>query len=391
MATPTLGDTSVVMGTENPDISSLPEGINCMESGGKMYIINEVLNFYQRKLSTLTIEAVRALAHHLFELDALREAKQLLLTLWKWKKCNPSSDNNYIIKGLEDRRQGKRNKTNTAMDIIKFLQVEDANLGIIFLTLKCELIPSKVHESEAMKDIYVLMHQSDDDHKALVEQLEEKSLEIQNYANMVTGLRDDMQSGFLALTKMIEERIYLPANIAATAPETNGTNTNNNDGQLNMDNQEAVVQENVNADIGIQAPVVGSEGPQRDEPAAAVQPAASEPVILPEANHEGRGEAEILLQNSASNANNDDVGVAQALASNDNTGDELEEGEIRENDDGINDISLDSFSYDVGDQQNTPNTQTWSVAGARRRLRQWFRSGQIRQRQQQQQQQQQQQ
>ena len=30
----TLGDTSAVMGTDNPDISSLPEGINCMESDG---------------------------------------------------------------------------------------------------------------------------------------------------------------------------------------------------------------------------------------------------------------------------------------------------------------------------------------------------------------------
>ena len=152
----TLGDTSVEMGTENPDISSLPEGITCLESDGKFYVISEVLNYYQRKLSNLTIDAVKGLAHHLFELEALREAKRLLLTLWKWKKCKPSSDNNYIIKGLEDKRKGRGSKTNTAMDIIKFLQVEDANLGILFLTLKCELIPSKVHESEAMKDIYVL-------------------------------------------------------------------------------------------------------------------------------------------------------------------------------------------------------------------------------------------
>ena len=134
-----------------------------MKSEGKIYLICEVLNFYQRKISNLTKEAVRALAHHLFELENLCEAKQLLLTLWKCKKCKPSSDNNYIVKGLESKRKGRGGKTNTAIDIIKFLEVEDANLGIIFLTLKCEVIPSKVLESAAMKDIYVLMHQSDED------------------------------------------------------------------------------------------------------------------------------------------------------------------------------------------------------------------------------------
>ena len=347
----TQDTTSEVMEAVHPEISSLPEGIVCMESDGKMYVINEVLNFYQRKISNLHKDAVRALAHHLFELDTLSEAKQLLLTLWEWKKCKPSTDNNFIIKGLEARRKGRGGKTNTAMDIINFLHVEDANLGIIFLTLKCELIPSKVHESEAMKDIYVLMHQSDNDHKALVEKLEEKSLEIQNYANMVTGLRDDMQSGFLALTKIIGDRM-LPANIGTTAPGTSGANTNNY-GQLNMGNQADVIQENETADIVNQAPVVvvmGETATDADPAASPPTPAATD--IIPEPDMEVRGEAEVVSQTSASNDNIDDVEVAQELASNDNNDGELEEGEIRENVDGDDNVSLNSFSSAIDDPHN---------------------------------------
>ena len=89
----TLDTTNEIMESEQPQISSLPEGIICMESDGKMYVINEVLNFYQRKISNLHKDAAKALAHHLFELDTLCEAKQLLLTLWTWRKCKPSTDN----------------------------------------------------------------------------------------------------------------------------------------------------------------------------------------------------------------------------------------------------------------------------------------------------------
>ena len=119
-----------------------------------------MLNFYQRKLSNLDVEAVKLCAHHLFNLDEIHQAKALLLKLWNWKKCQPSTENTYIIKGLDTKRQGSSGKKSSAHDIINFLNIEDANLNITFLTLKCEKIPSKVTESQAMKDIYVLMHAS---------------------------------------------------------------------------------------------------------------------------------------------------------------------------------------------------------------------------------------
>ena len=57
---------------ENEANIPFPEGIQGMrcESDGKLYVLNEILNFYQRKLSLLTQEQAFLLAHHVFDYDA---------------------------------------------------------------------------------------------------------------------------------------------------------------------------------------------------------------------------------------------------------------------------------------------------------------------------------
>ena len=52
------------------------EGIKILkcEADGKVYVIDEVLNYYQRKLSDLTIDQMRLLPHHMFEADLLIKA-----------------------------------------------------------------------------------------------------------------------------------------------------------------------------------------------------------------------------------------------------------------------------------------------------------------------------
>ena len=64
MATITMANDSEMPGN-NTNIP-FPEGIQGMrcEADGKIYVINEILNFYQRKLSDLSIEQAFLLSHH---------------------------------------------------------------------------------------------------------------------------------------------------------------------------------------------------------------------------------------------------------------------------------------------------------------------------------------
>ena len=73
---------------DNTTHDSLPEGINLLKSevDGKIYVINEVLNFYQCKLKILGKTQALSLAHHVFDKVKLAEAKDLLLNLWNWRK-----------------------------------------------------------------------------------------------------------------------------------------------------------------------------------------------------------------------------------------------------------------------------------------------------------------
>ena len=74
------------------------------DSTGKTYVINEVLNYYQRKTRILTRVQTGNLPHHEFELDKLELAKQMLLDLWNWKTLVPSIPTDYIIKNLGQSR-----------------------------------------------------------------------------------------------------------------------------------------------------------------------------------------------------------------------------------------------------------------------------------------------
>ena len=53
---------------ENGNNNQPPEGIDILinEADGKIYVINEVLNYYQIKLRVLTKQQVLSLTHHVF-------------------------------------------------------------------------------------------------------------------------------------------------------------------------------------------------------------------------------------------------------------------------------------------------------------------------------------
>ena len=187
---------------------SLPEGINILKSevNGKIYVINEILNYYQVKLKVLMKIPTLALAHHVFDDKKLAKAKEILLKLWNWKKLTPSSPNAHIIKNLGERRKNKGAKGRMASDIINFLDVEDANLDITFVTLNCEDIPSKVHESAAMKDVYVLLHKSEQDYDYVKDNVDQNNDEIKAQGCMIQALREDMKKGFQEITQMLKHR-----------------------------------------------------------------------------------------------------------------------------------------------------------------------------------------
>ena len=131
-------------GDNNPP----PEGINILNCSGNdnIYIINEVLNFYQRKLRVLKVNEVKNLSHHVFDADKLKEARKVLKDLWDWKKLVPIPEHKDVAKRLAEARLTRGTNVKLANDIIDFLQIEDSRLGITFLTQYCEEIPSSVHE-----------------------------------------------------------------------------------------------------------------------------------------------------------------------------------------------------------------------------------------------------
>ena len=201
---------------------SLPEGINIMKSevDGKIYVINEILNYYQVKLKVLMKNPTLALAHHVFDVKKLAKAKETLLKLWNWKKLTPSSPNAYIIKNLAERRKNKGAKGRMATDIINFLDVEDAKLGITFVTLNCEDIPSKVHESAAMKDVYVLLHKTQQDYDYVKDNVDQNNEEIKSQGCTIQAMREDMLKGFQEITQMLKHRQSITDNANVNMQQT---------------------------------------------------------------------------------------------------------------------------------------------------------------------------
>ena len=147
-----------------------PEGIDILRSdtSGKLYVVNELLNFYQRKLCILDRMQAVKLAHHKFKESEFEAALKLLSSLWTWKNLTPSSDNGFIIRNIGVRRRVGKKTLIMATDIINFLEVEDKNLNIGFLTEECEKIPSPIDEKEAMSDVYVLLHSCQEEYNTLM-------------------------------------------------------------------------------------------------------------------------------------------------------------------------------------------------------------------------------
>ena len=127
-----------------------------------------MLNYYQRKSRTLTRVHANNLPHHELEIEALEKARQILLDPWNWKGLVPSIPNDYIIKNLAQICLRKRAKPKLANDILSFLETEDGNLDIIFLTEQCE----------AMYEVYLLLHQTQADYNTVMDILSERDLDI---------------------------------------------------------------------------------------------------------------------------------------------------------------------------------------------------------------------
>ena len=171
---------------------------------GKTYVINEVLNYYQRKSRTLTRVQANNLPHHEFEITALEKAKQILLDLWNWKGLVPSIPNDYIIKNLAQTRLRKRAKPKLANDILSFLETEDGNLDIIFLTEHCEVIPTSIHESQAMYEVYLLLHQTQADYNTVMDILSERDLDIRSHKDSMDELKLEVRTCFQQLMHRLD-------------------------------------------------------------------------------------------------------------------------------------------------------------------------------------------
>ena len=73
--------------TGNTDLGPPPEGISFLkcDTTGDIYVVNEVLNFYQRKLRIMEKTVAVNLAHHIFDITDLSYAVKVLADLWEWK------------------------------------------------------------------------------------------------------------------------------------------------------------------------------------------------------------------------------------------------------------------------------------------------------------------
>ena len=100
-----------------------------------------------------------------------------------------------------------------AKDIINFFEVEDRNLNVRFLTLKCEKIPSRVHESVAMQEVYVLMHKSQEDYNEVIDRLADRDdtiiaqgLSMETLKEDLKTVREEMKKGFIAVSNLLQRK-----------------------------------------------------------------------------------------------------------------------------------------------------------------------------------------
>ena len=177
---------------ENDNVIARPEGLKVLKVEGddeSIFVINEALNYYQRKLRIMTHAQVRNLAHHTFGVDRLQEAKSILKYLWSWRELEPSSDNDYIYKNLDNRRNAQC--ANISKDIIDFLVAEERRLNVTFLTQECELMPSKVTEEQAMSEVYVLLHNTEMQYDNASQSLEEQRTQMDQFVASLRSLEQN--------------------------------------------------------------------------------------------------------------------------------------------------------------------------------------------------------
>ena len=166
------------------------------DSDGKIFVINEVLNYYQRKLNVLGPSDAKLLAHHVFTPEVVNEARKLLHAIWLWRDLPDIPAHTKVANMLIERRQLRQSNLLLSSDIIDFLQLEDARLKVTFLTLRCEDIPSKVTEQEAMRDVYTLLSKNEYDYNKAIVSLQEQE---QAYEQSIRDIRNDMSEGFEAI------------------------------------------------------------------------------------------------------------------------------------------------------------------------------------------------
>ena len=90
------------------------------------------------------------------------------------------------------------------MDIIEFLEKEDARLDVIFLTLNCEEIPSKVHNRDALEEVYLLLDKNEYEYTEVMSNLHAKELAINAHTKMLDDIKKDMCKGFNNIADIIK-------------------------------------------------------------------------------------------------------------------------------------------------------------------------------------------
>ena len=180
----------------NRNLSSLPEGVSILKSNNddKTYVVNEVLNYYQRKMRVVGAGPVKKYSHHIFKPNKLDEARQILQKLWAWRNLEPIPTHMDAVNKLITPRTMRGTNQRLALDIIEFLEKEDARLDVIFLTLCCEEIPSKIHERDALQEVYLLLEKNEFEYTQVIENLHAKEFAINAHTKMLNDMKNDMYS-----------------------------------------------------------------------------------------------------------------------------------------------------------------------------------------------------
>ena len=198
--------------------NTAPQGVDILksETNGEIYVINDVLSYYQRKLRVLGIAEAKVLAHYLFEPKKVNEAREVLHAIYTWRGLEPTSTNAKVVNNIIAARSFRNGNYRLVIDILEFLQMEDCNLNVTFLTLCCEDIPSKVTEEESMKEVHILLEKNEYNYNKVMDSLEAKQQAFDNQARLLDTVRHEMSVGFKAITEMINNTQINQGNTATS-------------------------------------------------------------------------------------------------------------------------------------------------------------------------------